>query len=135
LVKQTFTRIDKMLIKIGYNIALKFASPTAVIHLLHVHLSRRSHLVEPERLGTDPDLSVEECYDRFGKHRGRIYAPVGSLRLFSKAVIRGFRLAYFSPDNPRLGTGSSDLRLCPLPSHRGIVDFASTSDALIVKAT
>jgi hypothetical protein len=43
-----------MLIKIGYNIALKFAFPTAVIHLLHVHPSRSSDLTEPERFGTYP---------------------------------------------------------------------------------
>jgi hypothetical protein len=88
-----------MLIKIGYNIALKFAFPTAMIHLLHVHPSRRSHLVEPERFETDPDLPVEEYYDRFGNHRGRIYAPAGSLRLFSEAVIRDSgELDAYAPD-------------------------------------
>ena len=45
-----------MLIKIGYDITLNFALPTAVIHLLHVHPSRRSDLVIPERLATDPPL-------------------------------------------------------------------------------
>jgi transglutaminase-like putative cysteine protease len=77
-----------MLIKIGYNIALNFPSPTAVIHLLHVHPSRRADLIEPERLTTDPDLPVEEFYDRFGNHRGRICAPAGRLRLFCESVIR-----------------------------------------------
>jgi len=92
-----------MLIKIGYNIALKFAFPTAVIHLLHVHPSRRSHLVEPERFRTDPDLPVEEYYDRFGNHRGRIYAPAGSLRLSSEAVIRDSgQLDAYAPDAAQL---------------------------------
>ena len=59
-----------------------------MIHLLHVHPSRRSDLVEPERLETYPDLPVEEYYDRFGNHRGRICAPPGPVRLFSEAVIR-----------------------------------------------
>jgi transglutaminase-like putative cysteine protease len=76
-----------MLIKIGFDIALSFRMPTTVIHLLHVHPSRRSDLLEPERLCTDPDLPVEEYYDRFGNHRGRICAPCGRLRLFSDAVI------------------------------------------------
>jgi hypothetical protein len=44
LVKQTFTQTEKMLIKIGYDIALRFPIPTAVIHLLHVHPTRRSDL-------------------------------------------------------------------------------------------
>jgi transglutaminase-like putative cysteine protease len=88
-----------MLIKIGYNIALKFPFPTAVIHLLHVHPSCRSHLVEPERFETDPDLPVEEYYDRFGNHRGRIYALAGPLRLFSEAVIRDSgELDAYAPD-------------------------------------
>ena len=88
-----------MLIKIGYNIALKFVFPTAVIHLLHVHPSRRSHLVAPERFEIDPDLPVEEYYDRFGNHRGRIDAPAGTLRLFSEAVIRDSgELDAYAPD-------------------------------------
>jgi transglutaminase-like putative cysteine protease len=77
-----------MLIKIGYDIALKFPFPTAVVHLLHVHPSRRADLVEPERLATEPYLPVEEYHDRFGNHRGRICAPAGIVRFFSEAVIR-----------------------------------------------
>jgi hypothetical protein len=37
-----------MLIKIGYDIALRFPNPTSVIHLLHVHPSRRSDLIASE---------------------------------------------------------------------------------------
>ena len=88
LVKQTFTRIDKMLIKIGYEIALRYPSPTTVIHLLNVHPSRRSNLVEPERLATDPILPVEDYYDRFGNHRSRLHVPAGRVRFFSESVIR-----------------------------------------------
>jgi transglutaminase-like putative cysteine protease len=77
-----------MLIKIGFDIALQFAVPTAVIHLLHVHPSRRGDLVEPEHFSTEPALPVEEYYDRFGNHRGRIAAPAGTLRFLSEAVIR-----------------------------------------------
>jgi transglutaminase-like putative cysteine protease len=77
-----------MLIKIGYDIALKFPFPTAVVQLLHVHPSRRSDLVHPERFVTSPNLLVEEYYDRFGNHRGRISAPAGTVRLSSEAVIR-----------------------------------------------
>src|ERR1700693_1421464 len=99
-----------MLIKIGYNIALKFAFPTAVIHLLHVHPSRRSDLVEPERFETYPDLPVEEYYDRFGNHRGRICAPPGSVRLFSEAVIRDSgQLDAYAP-------GAAQLELSEIPT-------------------
>src|ERR1700680_43429 len=77
-----------MLIKIGYEIALRFPLPTAVITLLHVHPSRRSDLIEPERFAVDPELPVEEYFDPFGNHRGRVCAPAGLLRLLSEAVVR-----------------------------------------------
>jgi hypothetical protein len=77
-----------MLIKIGFEIALRFPIPTPVIYLLHVHPSRLPDLVEPERLSTEPALPIEEYHDSFGNHRGRLYAPAGTLRLFSDTIIR-----------------------------------------------
>ena len=77
-----------MLIRIGYDIALRFPHPTSVIHLLHVHPSRRSDLIAPEHFSTEPPLPVEPYYDNFGNHRGRLRAPAGTLRIFSEAVIR-----------------------------------------------
>src|SRR6202162_5889708 len=77
-----------MLIKIGFEIALRFPLPTAVITLLHVHPSRGSDLIEPERLAVDPELPVEEYFDPFGNHRGRVCAPAGLLHLFSEAFVR-----------------------------------------------
>jgi transglutaminase-like putative cysteine protease len=98
-----------MLIKIGYDIALNFPTPTAVIHLLHVHPSRRGDLIEPERLATDPDLPVEEYYDRFGNHRGRISAPSGRLRLFCESVIRDSgELDAYAPE-------ATQVDVCALP--------------------
>src|ERR1700730_1844924 len=75
-----------MLIKIGFEIALRFPIPTPVIYLLHVHPSRRPDLVEPEGLSTEPALPIEEYHDSFGNHRGRLYAPAGTLRLFSDTI-------------------------------------------------
>jgi transglutaminase-like putative cysteine protease len=77
-----------MLIKIGYDIALRFPISTPVIYLLRVHPSRRSDLVEPERFSTEPVLPAHEYYDGFGNHRGRVHAPTGIIRLFSEALIR-----------------------------------------------
>jgi hypothetical protein len=88
LVKQTFTQSDNMLIKIGYDIALRFPIPTTVIHLLHVHPTRRSDLVEPEHFSTEPVLPLEKYYDGFGNHRGRLRATAGTLRILSETVIR-----------------------------------------------
>jgi transglutaminase-like putative cysteine protease len=77
-----------MLIKIGYDISLRFSIPTIVIHLLHVHPSRRSDLIEPERFLTEPAVPLEQFYDSFGNHLGRVIAPAGTLRLLSEGVIR-----------------------------------------------
>jgi hypothetical protein len=75
-----------MLIKIGYDIALRFPISTPVIYLLRVHPSRRSDLVEPERFSSEPALPVHEYYDGFGNHRGRLYALAGTIRLSSEAI-------------------------------------------------
>jgi transglutaminase-like putative cysteine protease len=77
-----------MLIKIGYDISLRFPIPTTVIHLLHVHPSRRSDLIEPERFLTEPAVTMEQFYDSFGNHLGRVTAPAGTFRLFSEGFIR-----------------------------------------------
>lgn len=87
-VKQAFICTDTMLIKIGYDISLRFPIPTAVIHLLRVHPSRRSDLIEPERFSTQPAVPMEQFYDCFGNHLGRVCASAGTLRLLSEAVIR-----------------------------------------------
>jgi transglutaminase-like putative cysteine protease len=58
-----------------------------VVHLLHVYPSRRSDLVEPERLSITPALGVEEYYDGFANHRTRICAPAGTFCFFSEATI------------------------------------------------
>jgi hypothetical protein len=48
-----------MLIKIGYDIALKFPFPTTVIHLLYVHPSRPISL-HPS-ITTDPELMTDSA--------------------------------------------------------------------------
>jgi hypothetical protein len=101
---------EKMLIKIGYDIALKFPFPTAVVYLLHVHPSRRSELAEPERLMLNPDVPVEQYYDRFWNHRGRILAPAGIVRFFSEAVIRDSgEPDVYEPD-------AKELKVCEIPT-------------------
>jgi hypothetical protein len=99
-----------MLIKIGYDIALRFPISTAVIHLLHVHPSRRSDLVEPERFSTEPALPVEEYYDGFGNHRGRLCAPAGTVRFLSEAVIRDSGV----PD--AYAPNAAQLDICEIPA-------------------
>ena len=77
-----------MLIRIGYNIALRLPFPTAVIYVLHVHPSRSDDLDQPENFRIEPELPVEEYVDGFGNHCGRVNPPGGVVRFLNEAVIR-----------------------------------------------
>ena len=69
-----------MLIRIGYDIALRLAGPTTVVYVLHVHPSRKGDLVKAENFRTEPGLPIEEYVDEFGNLCGRVNAPMGVLR-------------------------------------------------------
>jgi transglutaminase-like putative cysteine protease len=86
-------------IKIGYNIALGLKAPTAIIYVLHVHPSRTSDLVIPERFRIEPSLPMDEYIDGFGNRCGRVNAPAGTVRFLNDAVIRDpGELDVFVPD-------------------------------------
>jgi transglutaminase-like putative cysteine protease len=79
-----------MLIRIGYDIELSVAAPTALICMLRIHPSRRDDLVVPEALRISNDLPVEEYIDGFGNHCGRVAVPAGvaSVRFTNLACVR-----------------------------------------------
>jgi transglutaminase-like putative cysteine protease len=77
-----------MLIRIGYNIALRLPFPTAVIYVLHVHPSRSDDLDQPENFRIEPEFPIEEYLDRFGNRCGRVNPPAGVVRFLNEAVIR-----------------------------------------------
>jgi len=86
-------------IKIGYNIALGLKAPTAIIYVLHVHPSRASDLVTPERFRIEPSLPMDEYIDGFGNRCGRVNAPAGTIRFLNDAIIRDpGELDVFVPD-------------------------------------
>jgi transglutaminase-like putative cysteine protease len=92
-----------MLIRIGYNIALRLASPTAVLYVLHVHPSRKGDLVMPENFRIEPALPIEDYFDGFGNHCGRVNAPAGVIRFLNDAIIRDpGELDAYAPDAPQL---------------------------------
>ena len=68
---------NHMLIRLGYDIALRLPFPTAVIYVLHVHPARKGDLVGSEDFRIEPELSVEEYFDGFGNHCGRVNSPAG----------------------------------------------------------
>ena len=66
-----------MYIKIGFDIELAISTPMALIHLLHVHPSRRDDLLAPQHVEVLPHLAVEEYFDAFGNRCSRVNAPWG----------------------------------------------------------
>lgn len=88
-----------MLIRIGYDIALRLPGPTAVIYVLHVHPSRKGDLVETENFRIEPQLPVEEYMDGFGNHCGRVNCPMGVIRFLNDAIVRDpGELDAYAPD-------------------------------------
>ena len=77
-----------MLIRIGYDLTFEFASPTAMMMLLHVHPERAGDLLEPEKLIVEPDIPVQEFIDVFGNRAAKVFAPAGPLRIRSESRIR-----------------------------------------------
>src|SRR3974377_1017208 len=92
----------QMLIRIGYDIALRIPAPTAVVCVLRVHPSREGDLVGPEEFRLEPDLPVEEYMDGFDNHCGRVNVPGGVIRFLNDAVIRDpGELDAYAPDAPQ----------------------------------
>jgi transglutaminase-like putative cysteine protease len=99
-----------MLIKIGYDIALNLPFPTAVVFVLRVHPTRAGDLLKPEDFRTDPDLPVEEYFDRYGNHCGRVNPPAGIIRFLNSAVIRDSG----EPDTFAPGAAQLDVQQMPV---------------------
>ena len=100
-----------MYIKIGFDIELAIASPMALIHLLHVHPSRRGDLLAPQRVEVLPGLAVEEYFDAFGNLCSRVNAPSGVTQVGfrSQAIIHDSGL----PDEVNWGAWQHDPTVLP----------------------
>ena len=100
-----------MLIKIGFDIELKIASPMAMLFLLRVHRSRQGDLHAPVAFFVSPQVAIDDYIDHFGNHGGRINVPAGvaSVRFTNEAVVRDSGL----PDAIDLGAWQHDP--CDLP--------------------
>jgi len=111
---QVAPNIKQMLIKIGYNIALRLTVPTAVIFVLRVHPTRSNDLVAPENFRVEPDLPVEEYFDTFGNHCGRVNSPIGVIRFVNEAVVRDPG----TPDRSALDAPQHDVRELPVDTFK-----------------
>lgn len=76
-----------MLIRIGYDIALRLFAPSPVIFLLRVHPSRRSNLVVAENFSIEPDLPVEHYLDGFGNRCGRVNVDATTIHFRNHALV------------------------------------------------
>ena len=52
-----------MLIRVGYDMALHFPQPTAMVLMLSLHPSRASTIRQPERFEVKPGVAVSEFID------------------------------------------------------------------------
>jgi hypothetical protein len=55
-----------MLIRVGYDIALHFLEPSAMVLMQSLHPSRALTIRQPERVEAQPDIAVAEFIDAFG---------------------------------------------------------------------
>ncbi len=118
-----------MFIKIGFDIALTINAPMALIHLLHVHPSRRGDLLVPQVVEVLPGLAIEEYWDAFGNLCSRVNAPLGVTQVGfrSETIVRDSGL----PDAVNWAAWQHDPTLLPsatlmylLPSRYCEVDSA-----------
>lgn len=110
VVACSFSLWVTMLIKIGYDIALRLPFPTAVIYVLHVHPSRAEDLERPENFLIEPELPIEEYLDGFGNHCGRVNPSAGVVRFLNDAIIRDpGELDVYAPE-----AAQHDVRQLPL---------------------
>jgi transglutaminase-like putative cysteine protease len=79
-----------MLIRIGYDIALDIAAPTALVYMLQVHPSRAHDLVAPEAITISPGLWTDFYRDAFDNQCARVHIPPGvnQVRLRNEATVR-----------------------------------------------
>lgn len=83
-----------MQIHAGYEITYSCPQATPLIAMLSVHPSRKSDLITPDRMRTDPAVPAKEYVDGFGNICHVIHAPAGNIALSSDFLIED----YGSPD-------------------------------------
>lgn len=76
-----------MLIRVGFEIALTFPQPTAVVLMLHVHPSRLWSLREPEQFEVEPSVPVSHYIDSFGNRCDRLFVTEYRMVVRHSAVV------------------------------------------------
>ncbi|RAH95891.1 transglutaminase [Acuticoccus sediminis] len=76
-----------MLIRFGFEIALKCKTPTTLILGLSPHSTFNGRIIGSDRLVVEPDLPMGEIIDPFGNRLVRLRAPTGPLTLNADCVV------------------------------------------------
>jgi transglutaminase-like putative cysteine protease len=76
-----------MQIHVGYEMTYHCPQPTPMMLMVHIHYSRAPDIVVPDQLTTEPSVAVTSHRDGFGNWCSRIVAPIGRIRLSSRAVV------------------------------------------------
>jgi transglutaminase-like putative cysteine protease len=75
-------------IKVGYELIYDCPQPTPMMLVLHIHYTRASDILVPDRVTTNPAVPLVSYRDSFGNWCSRIVAPQGRLTIASSAVVR-----------------------------------------------
>jgi transglutaminase-like putative cysteine protease len=75
-------------IKVGYELIYDCPQPTPMMLVLHIHYTRASDILVPDRVTSNPAVPLVSYRDSFGNWCSRIVAPQGRIRIASSAVVR-----------------------------------------------
>src|SRR5690606_39054933 len=86
-----------MPVRLGFQIAYRFAQPTPMVAMLDVHDSHAHRLISGRAVGTWPEVALRRDRDRFGNGGRRLLAPAGLLVLRGDALLADNAAAGWRP--------------------------------------
>src|SRR6201990_900008 len=81
-------RLERMEIKVGFEITYAAAAATPMVIMLSIHPSRYSDIVGTESITAEPNVPIGFYRDSFGNVCGRLVAPAGGVTLKGHALVR-----------------------------------------------
>lgn len=86
-----------MPVRLGFQIAYRFAQPTPMVAMLDVHDSHAHRLISGPAVWTSPEVALHRYRDRFGNSCRRLLAPAGLLVLRGDALLADNAAAGWRP--------------------------------------
>src|ERR1700758_4529978 len=81
-------RLERMEIKVGFEITYAAAAATPMVIMLSIHPSRYSDIIGSEIISAEPNVPIGFYRDSFGNVCGRLVAPAGGVTLLGSALVR-----------------------------------------------